>query len=97
MEKNPHAGFGFSCPHCLHVYRDEMECLQHNELHEIACESCAEEFLFLLAECLACGEETTFSWRDKSDLPESAELICAHCAKPLRNTEEDENDDGIDS
>lgn len=97
MQKIQPAGIVFLCPHCQHLYSDEMECLQHNDLHEMTCESCEEAFLFLFAECLVCGEETTFSWRDGSELPDRSDLLCAHCDEPLLRKEEEDNDVGSDS
>ena len=91
MQNNQPTDIIFTCPHCHHAYSDDMECLHHNSLHEITCESCEETFLFLLEECLACGEEASFSWRSSGEVPDSSELRCAHCGKALLMKVEDGN------
>jgi transcription elongation factor Elf1 len=82
----------FPCPHCHHVYVDELECLDTSTVIKLVCENCGKDFTLLIMECLACGEETT--WIPAPSMEEHTRLVCGHCGKPL--TEEDENASGVD-
>lgn len=90
MENEQSQAINFQCPNCQHSYQDELECLQHNQLHDVKCEACGQPFSLLIAECLACGEESTFLWRDISTDKEMQGLTCHTCSKPLF----EEKDDG---
>ena len=87
----------FTCPRCQHFYSDSLECLQHNQPLELMCEACTRPFILFLAECNACGEESAYSWFEKTRTPADSELVCAHCAQPLRGNDQEQNDDAADS
>lgn len=44
----------FRCPHCNHMYCDELELLNANELHSMNCEACNKPFFMAFVECDNC-------------------------------------------
>lgn len=73
------------CPHCQHGHTDELECLDSGRLVAMRCESqhCNKLFVFLIRECLACGEESVFTWTRTPTSETGAMLSCQHCGAPL--------------
>ena len=73
------------CPFCQHEHTDDWECLDSGRLDKLRCENeqCGKDFAFLVRECLACGEESVFTWT-RSPAPEALALLwCQHCGAQL--------------
>jgi len=73
------------CPFCQHEHTDDLECLDSGRLDKLRCENerCRKDFAFLFRECLACGEESVFTWT-RSPAPEALALLwCQHCGAQL--------------
>ncbi len=73
------------CPFCRHEHTDDFECLDSGRLDSLRCENarCNERFPFLFRECLACGEESVFSWKTVPTPQALAGLFCGHCGAPF--------------
>ena len=73
------------CPFCRHEHADEFECLDSGRAETIRCENanCNKRFAFLVRECLACGEESAFTWEGMPTPAVMAALFCEHCGAPL--------------
>lgn len=69
------------CPFCQHGHTDDLECLDSGRLDALHCDNprCSKDFVFLVRECLACGEESVFTWT-RAPTPEGLALLnCQHC------------------
>lgn len=73
------------CPFCRHEHTDDFECLDTGRPDTLRCENsgCRERFWFLLRECLACGEESVFTWKTMPASNALAGLFCEHCGAPF--------------
>ena len=73
------------CPFCRHEHVDDFECLDSGRADTIRCENpnCNKRFTFLIRECLACGEESVFSWGEMPAPEALAALFCEHCGATL--------------
>ena len=73
------------CPFCRHEHTDDFECLDSARPDSLRCENtgCNERFSFLFRECLACGEETVFTWKTMPTAKALAGLFCGHCGAPF--------------
>jgi len=73
------------CPFCRHELADDFECLDSARPDTILCENlkCNKPFAFLVRECLACGEESVFTWDGMPTPAVMAALFCEHCGAPL--------------
>ena len=83
------------CPSCRHEHADEFECLDSERADTIRCENpdCNKEFAFLVRECLACGEESVFTWEGMPTAEALAALFCEHCgAGPSEASQEAEGE-----
>ncbi len=83
------------CPFCRHEYTDDFECLDDGRADTIRCENsdCKKQFAFLVRECLACGEESVFTWEGMPTAESLAALFCEHCgANPSEASQEAEGE-----
>ncbi len=83
------------CPFCRHEHTDDFECLDDGRADTIRCENpdCNKEFAFLVRECLACGEESVFTWEGMPTAEALAALFCEHCgANPSETSQEAEGE-----
>ena len=83
------------CPSCRHDHTDDFECLDSERADTIRCENpdCNKEFAFLVRECLACGEESVFTWEGMPTAEALAALFCEHCgANPNEASREAEGE-----
>ena len=73
------------CPYCQRGHTDDLECLDSERLDALRCENpaCSKQFAFLVRECLACGEESVFTWTSTPTLETLAMLSCQHCGAPF--------------
>jgi transcription elongation factor Elf1 len=73
------------CPLCRHEHADDLECLDSGRADTIRCENpnCDKRFTFLVRECLACGEESVFTWGGMPAPEALAALFCEHCGVTL--------------
>jgi transcription elongation factor Elf1 len=73
------------CPFCQHGHTDDLECLDSGRLDTLHCENaqCGKDFKFLIRECLACGEESVFTWTRRPAPEALAGLCCQHCGAQL--------------
>lgn len=79
------------CPFCRHEHADEFECLDNGRADTIRCENqdCNKRFVYLVRECLACGEESVFTW-GRMPAPEAlAGLFCGDCGAPLNEVRQE--------
>jgi hypothetical protein len=78
-----------TCPHCGSTRADELECLSPGGPDAIRCDSpnCLRSFVFLIHECSACAEDSVFTWKELPTPAALAQLVCQHCAEPLREAE----------
>jgi hypothetical protein len=77
------------CPHCGHAEDDDLELLGEAQMDDIRCCQCELVFRMLLLECLACGEETIFSWDNEPPEGDLLRLACAKCQRPYVDHEAD--------
>jgi len=83
------------CPFCRHEHTDDFECLDEGHADTIRCENpdCNKEFAFLVRECLACGEESVFTWEGMPTAEALAALFCEYCgANPSETSQEAEGE-----
>src|SRR4029077_3753525 len=83
------------CPFCRNKHTDDFECLDEGRADTIRCENpdCNKEFAFLVCECLACGEESVFTWEGMPTAEALAALFCEHCgASPIEASQEAEGE-----
>ena len=80
----------FKCPYCNYKYKDELELLDDDVLHDVRCESCSEPFRVLTKGCAACGKDTTIVWRETPSEDVISSLHCRHCGKLLHKLEDSE-------
>ena len=83
------------CPFCRREHADDFECLDSERADMIRCENCDcnKEFAFLVRECLACGEESAFTWEGMPTPAALAALFCEHCgANPSEASREAEGE-----
>lgn len=75
------------CPFCQHGHTDDLECLDSGRLDTLHCENmqCSKDFAFLFLECLACGEESVFTWTRTPTADALAILQCQHCGAPFHD------------
>lgn len=73
------------CPFCQHGHTDDFECLDSGRLDTLRCENtqCSKDFVFLVRECLACGEESVFTWTRTPTSEALAVMVCQHCGAPF--------------
>lgn len=73
------------CPFCRHENADDFEFLDVGNADTIRCENpdCNKRFAYLVRECLACGEESAFTWGGIPAPEALAALLCKHCGAPL--------------
>ena len=76
------------CPFCGHGHSDEYECLESGRPDVLHCQGagCRKEFLFLIRECLECGEESVFTWKSTPAAETLALLSCNCCGAPFDET-----------
>ena len=82
------------CPFCRREHTDDFECLDDGRADTIRCENpdCNKQFAFLVRECLACGEESAFTWEGMPTPAALAALFCEHCgANPNEPSQEAED------
>ena len=79
------------CPFCRHEHADDFECLDSGRADTIRCENpkCNKRFVFLLRECLPCGEESVFTWEGMPTPAALAALFCEHCGATLNEAPEE--------
>ena len=73
----------FSCPHCKHFYEDGIELLDNEVQLACRCEKCGKPFTLLTKECLACVEETSFTWQAAPTAAQLTAIQCGKCHTPL--------------
>ena len=78
----------FSCPHCGHGHADDYECLDAGVPGTLICENgaCRKQFSFLIRECLECGKESSFTWKNMPAPEILALLSCNYCGAPFDET-----------
>jgi hypothetical protein len=59
------------------------------ELQTMRCAQCGGGFSFSVMECLACGEECLFTWRDREGAA-TACLRCPGCGRNYQGTQADD-------
>jgi len=69
------------CPFCRHEHADDWECLDGGRADTMRCQNpdCNKRFVYLVRECLACGEESVFTWGQMPAPEALAALFCEHC------------------
>lgn len=72
-----------SCPHCLQGNEDPVEVMARGEVDWTNCGACNRRFLFLLAVCEHCTEESVFAWREAPAPAETQQLRCQTCGRGL--------------
>lgn len=79
------------CPFCRHEHADDFECLDSGRVDTIRCENsdCDRRFVFLFHECLACGEESVFTWGEMPTPEALAHLFCEQCGVPLNEVRQE--------
>ena len=72
------------CPFCRHEHADDWECLDSGRADTMRCQNpdCNKRFVYLVRECLACGEESVFTWGEMPAPEALAALFCEHCGAP---------------
>jgi len=83
------------CPFCRREHTDDFECLDDDRADTIRCENadCNKRFAYLVRECLACGEESVFTWEGMPTAEALAALFCEHCgANPSEASQEAEGE-----
>lgn len=84
------------CPFCRQEHTDDLECLPSGQIDTVRCQNtrCAKHFSFLIRECLACGEDSVFTWTTMPAATVLAGLSCQHCGALFDETaRETENPD----
>ena len=84
-----------TCPFCRYEHTDDFECLDDDRADTIRCENpdCNKRFAYLVRECLACGEESVFTWEGMPTAEALAALFCEHCgAGPNEASQEAEGE-----
>jgi hypothetical protein len=83
------------CPFCRQEHADDLECLDSGRLDTLRCQNprCAKYFSFLIRECLACGEESVFTWTSTPAPTALAGIFCQHCGAPFDAARETEVQD----
>ena len=83
------------CPFCRHEHADDFECLDSGRADTIHCENpdCKKGFVYLVRECLACGEESVFTWGGMPAPEALAALFCEHCGVPLNEVPQEAEDE----
>ena len=73
------------CPFCGHEHADDYECLDVGAVAALRCESpaCRQQLLFLVQECLECGDESVLTWKAMPAPETLALLSCNHCGAPF--------------
>ncbi len=84
------------CPFCRNKHADDFECLDSGRADTIRCENkeCNKQFVFLVRECLACGEESVFTWGGMPAPEALAALFCEHCGVPLNEASQEAEGEG---
>jgi hypothetical protein len=83
------------CSFCRHEHTDDFQCLDERHADTLRCENpdCNKRFAFLVRECLACGEESVFTWEGMPTAEELAALFCELCgAGPNEASQEAEGE-----
>lgn len=80
-----------SCPFCAAEHPDELECLESGRQHTMRCQNpaCSRMFDFMIRECLACGEETVFTWKALPPEGITEALFCGSCGASFDEGHED--------
>ena len=83
------------CPVCKHEQADDFECLDSGRADTIRCgnQDCNTRFVYLVRECLECGEESVFTWKTMPAPEILALLSCNHCGAPFDEAAEGQNPD----
>lgn len=83
------------CPYCQAGYTDDFECLDGGRPDTLRCENpqCGNHFTFLFHECLACGEESVFTWKEVPQPAAVAALFCDHCGAPFNEVSRERQDE----
>ena len=76
------------CPYCGHEHSDDYECLDIGQPDALVCEGngCRRQFSFLIHECLECGEESVFTWKEPPARETLTLLSCNSCGAPFDET-----------
>lgn len=76
------------CPFCGHKHSDDYECLDDGHVDLLRCQNqaCGRQFSFLIYECLECGGECVFTWKNTPPSETLALLSCNHCGAPFDET-----------
>jgi hypothetical protein len=84
------------CPFCRHEHADDFECLDSGRADTIRCENkdCNKRFVFLVRECLACGEESVFTWGGMPAPEALVALFCEHCGVSLNEASQETEGEG---
>ena len=84
------------CPFCRHEHADDFECLDSGHADTIRCANskCNKHFAFLVRECLACGEESVFTWAGMPAPEALAALFCEHCGVSLNEARPEAEGEG---
>jgi transcription elongation factor Elf1 len=82
----------FLCPHCSHIYSDDMELLDAGELQEFRCESCGKPFQVLIQECTKCTAETVTVWPERPTYEAVALVACGSCGNSFKQEALEDDD-----
>ena len=84
------------CPFCRHEHVDDFECLDSGRADSIRCENpdCNKRFAYLVRECLACSEESVFTWGGMPAPEALAALFCEHCGVSLNEASQEAEGEG---
>lgn len=80
--------FALHCPHCTCGNDDPFEVMARGHVDWMHCSGCARHFYFLIAECKACEEESTFAWQGAPLPSDMKALRCRACGLPVELLDE---------
>jgi hypothetical protein len=74
-----------SCPFCGSKRSDDWECLAAGHADFLSCDNraCSMSYAYLIQECLVCGNESVFTWKEMPGSTAKTALLCQHCAEPF--------------
>lgn len=80
--------FAVPCPYCHRSKDDPFEVMARGDIDWTHCSWCTRRFLFLIAECKACEEESVFTWPEAPLPLEIRALRCRACDLPIELLDE---------
>ena len=85
-----------TCPACGAQHADDFESIEAGAVGKMHCEGGEGDhvFWFILCECLACGEETTFTWTQVPGPTDLSDLSCSECGVPFHEADREAEDEG---